>query len=250
MLNLLLNNEMLRRSDFPASLITTKPKQEVFAMTNQFISKSKRICQVEGCNSPHHAKGYCCKHYQQIKKYGRIRRTRNDPNKIISLKNVCLIVLVGHNYSKFSVAIIDKEDLDKIKKYRWSVMKGNNTLYAQAKYKNGGRTTYLLMHRLIMDAKKGQEVDHRYRHGLDNRKENLRLCTRQQNRFNSKSQKGCTSLYKGVSWHEATKKWQVYLCVDYKNKNLGSFDSQEDAAIRYDEAAKKNHGKFARLNFP
>lgn len=249
MLNLLLNNETAKNLGSLPFLTNNTIWKGDSIMTNQSISKPKRICQVEGCLEKHHAKGYCNRHYYQILRYGRIRRTVYDPNKIISLKNAHLIVLVNVDYSKYFIAIIDKEDIDKIKNYRWSVTKTKNTPYAQSTKKDKlGTRTCILMHRIIMNAQKGQEIDHKNRNGLDNRKENLRFCTRQQNRWNSKKQNRSISLYKGVSWNKVAEKWQAFLCVNYKNKSLGYFDNQADAAIAYNNAAVKCFGEFAMLN--
>lgn len=213
-------------------------------------TKIKRVCQVPGCNSHQYRKGYCNRHYLQIWRHGKIlKQTKYDSNKIIQLKNACLIILYSKDFSKISVAIIDKEDLYKIKKHKWSAVKDGNVLYAQMHTKNKkGKLITLRMHRLIMNAKKGCRVDHRSRNGLDNRKENLRFCTQQQNCWNSIGRKGCTSSYKGVHWSKIDKKWYVHFRVNNKVRNFGSFNSEINAAKKANEVMKKYHGEFARLN--
>ena len=105
------------------------------------------------------------------------------------------------------------------------------------------------MHRFILNAPKGQYVDHRDRNGLNNQKRNLRFCTQSQNMMNLKSSTG-TSKYKGVSWNIKYKRWQSHIRLNYKLKNLGSYNSEIEAALAYDHAARELFGEFARLNFP
>lgn len=105
------------------------------------------------------------------------------------------------------------------------------------------------MHRLLVGAERGIEVDHKNRDGLDCRRENLRVATRSQNASNSPSIGG-TSKYKGVNWHRARGKWAAYIKHNMVRKYLGLFLSEQDAACAYDAAAIRMHGEFAYLNFP
>ncbi|MBW8001156.1 MAG: hypothetical protein FVQ80_03940 [Planctomycetes bacterium] len=106
------------------------------------------------------------------------------------------------------------------------------------------------MHREIKNAPEHLVVDHIDHDGLNNRKENLRLCTYAQNAKNIKSCAKKSSIYKGVYWHKGTKKWAVQITCDGKSHHLGYFDDQTAAAKAYDIAATKLHGEFASLNFP
>lgn len=107
------------------------------------------------------------------------------------------------------------------------------------------------MHREIMNQPEGFLVDHKNLNALDNTRENLRPATRSQNQFNRKKIKSKTSSrFMGVCLPKSRRKFDAYIKYGYKRLWLGSFDNEIDAAKAYDEAAKKYHGEFARLNFP
>jgi len=109
----------------------------------------------------------------------------------------------------------------------------------------------LSMHREIMQAPAGLLVDHRNRNTLDNRRENLRLATRSQNSCNSRIDKSkATSQFRGVQYWKRRGRWVAKIKHKGKETWLGSFDNEIDAARAYDDAAKKYHGEFARLNLP
>lgn len=105
------------------------------------------------------------------------------------------------------------------------------------------------MHRFILDAPHGMEVDHKNGDGLDCRRENMRLATRKQNAFNRKRPSVNTSGFKGVTLVKPTGKWLAQIEVGGKNMHLGTYESKIEAARAYDKAAIKYHGEFARLNF-
>jgi hypothetical protein len=149
---------------------------------------------------------------------------------------------------------IDKDDWPVYWGKAWTAVKPSrngiesNTYYVSRKTTKGNT---LLLHREIMEAGKLDEVDHKNGDGLDNRRENLRLCTRGQNACNArKTNRARSSRFKGVSWDRANRKWAAQICKDYQNRLIGRFDDEEEAARAYDEQAKILHGEFARLNFP
>ena len=83
---------------------------------------------------------------------------------------------------------------------------------------------------------------------LDNRRSNLRLCTRAQNQANKLKKPGCSSTFKGVSWNKAAKKWQASIRVSQKLIALGLFNDEVLAARSYNVAAVEHFGEFALLN--
>lgn len=142
-------------------------------------------------------------------------------------------------------AIVDADDYDWLNQYKWHICKKGKNLYAVASIK--GRE--MLMHRLIMNPPPGLVVDHIDINSLNNKRENLRICTQGQNNYNRKGQSK-TSKYKGVYREKNFNKWRVTIGYNSKTINLGSFDNEIDAAKAYDKKAKELFGKFAYLNFP
>lgn len=144
------------------------------------------------------------------------------------------------------VALVDDEDYEWLSQFKCYLFKNKKNLYAEV------RTTKkrILLHRLIMKAEKGTMIDHIDGNGLNCQKQNLRFCNNSQNLSNRGVNINNTSGYKGVcSPSVGRKKWKACITVNNKSIHLGCFDDKKDAAIAYDEAAKKYFGEFARLNF-
>ncbi len=91
-------------------------------------------------------------------------------------------------------------------------------------------------------------IDHKDGCPKNNKWNNLRLATSNQNQWNSKTPKNNTSGYKGVCWDKERNKWIVHIRINIKRKYIGRFDDIKEAASAYNEAAIKYFGEFARLN--
>jgi hypothetical protein len=146
-------------------------------------------------------------------------------------------------------AKVDDDDFDRISKSSWylhSMTKKSKLVYASRKLPNYGKD--VSMHRIIMEAEKGQHVDHINGDGLDNRKENLRLCCHSENLRNRGKNVNNTSGFKGVVKQKNGKPWSAEITVNYKHIHLGTFKTKIEAAKAYNVAALKYHGEFARLN--
>lgn len=89
-------------------------------------------------------------------------------------------------------------------------------------------------------------IDHKDGNSLNNKIENLREATQSQNVHNSQKRKTNTSGFKGVIWLKNRCKWRAQITVDGKNKNLGQFENINDAALAYEQGAKKFFGDFAK----
>lgn len=140
---------------------------------------------------------------------------------------------------------VDYDDAARVFEHKWQAVKDGRVWYAQATV-NG---TTIRMHRFVLRAPKGSQVDHRNGHGLDNRRENLRYATYTQNHANQQKTRG-TSRYKGVWWAAHVEKWGAQVHVNNRGKHLGYFDDEKKAALAYDRAAVESWGEFARCNFP
>jgi hypothetical protein len=179
------------------------------------------------------------------------------------LDRICVWPLLHYRRRKFGYpfrripltegkfAIVDPPDFYRFNNFQWCAVKHKSLFHAVRLVNGSNDTTRILsLHCEIMNPPKGLVVDHRNRNGLDDRRENLRLATHSQNRCNRFVDKtGCSSQYRGVCWHKQRKCWRAHLQYEGKWVWLGRFDSEIDAAKAYDEAAKKYHGEFARLNF-
>ena len=148
-------------------------------------------------------------------------------------------------------AIVDPEDFERLNKHKWYAARDTRTFYAHRKKRVGKKYVSIGMHREILNPPGHLMVDHINHNGLDNRKANLRLATCAQNSYNRRQvRKNKSSKYIGVSWKQWTKKWAVIICYKRKNKIVGYFKDEIQAAKAYDKAAKMYHGEFATLNFP
>jgi hypothetical protein len=156
----------------------------------------------------------------------------------------CRIHLTRSQFAK-----VDPEDYIWLSQFRWHCKVNKCAIYAVRTINHAGKSKRIFMHRLIASTPSRLVCDHINHNGLDNRKQNLRNCTKQENGMNRPSQKNGTSRYKGVCWHRRMKKWVAYIKGKGKKRHLGYFISETSAAKAYDIAARKYHDEFASLNF-
>jgi hypothetical protein len=156
----------------------------------------------------------------------------------------------------FGPILISPCDWEICSRYSWTACDRSGGLcYAVTTIRVGGRSISIYLHRLLMNPAKGFHVDHVNRNGLDNRRENLRICTASENFQNvvkrtGRNGKSPSSVYKGVWKHSDGKKWQCQYQGPAGRKTLGSFTNEIEAAHAYDNHVRSLGLTFPRVNFP
>lgn len=160
---------------------------------------------------------YCRKHYLQLYKHGRVRRTIYDKNLIIHHEEFAQIELRNVYGEIVGYAAIDLDDVDRCSKYKWHIKRSRNTSYAITTINEKEK---IFLHRLILDYQGSMDVDHINLDGLDNRKSNLRIVSHSENIANN-NKTGVKQVPSG--------KWQASICYKYKTIYIGTFETKEQA---------------------
>lgn len=171
------------------------------------------------------------------KKRIRVRPLSVNPFVPLTINKVAAIIHLTNGYH----ALVDIELWEKIFLMgKWYFHRRPGQLIG---YAVSGSNNTKTLHRVIMNAKSGQSIDHINRKGLDNRLENLRFATNSMNAVNwIRSNKHG---YRGIQ-QQRSGRYQVMV----SSKAYGTYSTKEEAARVYDLIAKKLHGEFAILNFP
>lgn len=136
--------------------------------------------------------------------------------------------------TKGEFAVVDSEDFEYLNRWKWHF-----SAKGYACRKPGKQTIF--MHRLINQTPDGLQTDHINHNKLDNRKENLRSVTNQENHFNRPVDSNNTSGYKGVSWDKSRSKWVASITKDDRNIHLGRFGNILDAVRARKDGEKIYH---------
>ena len=202
------------------------------------------MCKVSWCEDKIAKLGYCNRHYLQMRRFGEIlpiKRNRSSSQEFEFYGKDCHILLYDKNGDKITNAIIDTADYDIVKDYKFN-FSGRRYVRVTKKTKEG----FEFLHQLLMSSK---WIDHKDGDRLNNRRSNLRLCTNQQNQFNQKCRINTFSEYKGVTLiRNRPKPFRSWIQINGKGIHLGSFLTENEAALAYNEAAEKYFGEFANLN--
>lgn len=191
-----------------------------------------QLCQVDGCIDVEFSKGFCSRHYKQMYRHGKTFRTLYEDNDyIIDGKTTYIKIYNNGEYS--ATSIIDTEDIDIAKQYNWHINKGGYVTY------KSDTMGHIFLHRLVTKCEEDKIVDHINRNPLDNRKENLRICTQTENMQNKSIQSNNKSGHAGVFYYDKINKWGSRITVNKKNINLGYFESIEDAIKIRKEAEER-----------
>lgn len=258
----------------------------------RIINTKYEKCKIENCNKKHYGLGYCSNHWQEYKKYGKIRneeerkitrkrprkkkiqyceicnkieksfynkktgmilcgkhaaqffihgkfldKTRFNDNEIIikdDIAEIALYDVVGNIIAK---AIIDINQLQFIKNYKWHK---NGEGYAQTTIDN----KKIRLHRFLINATEDMYVDHKNRRRLDCRLSNLRLCTQTENNRNVGLKKSSKSKIRGI-YQDKYGKWIAYININKKKIHLGYFINLNDAIKARIDAENKYFKEFA-----
>jgi hypothetical protein len=142
---------------------------------------------------------------------------------------------------------VDDDMYDYLMQWKWYASKSGNGNWRAVRIAN---RKWVAMHRVIMNASSGMDVDHINGNDLDNCRSNLRVCTHAENMFNQRVRSDSTTGIKGVYTviNKKTIKYRAQIQFGKKQIHLGTYFNIEDAARAYDIAAKKHHGDFANTN--
>lgn len=158
---------------------------------------------------------------------------------------------IGYFYNSEDYFIFDKEDYDIIQDYQWTMIidaRGRKRAYTRYKIKEG-KIISLQLSCLVMGRFEGKDnlkVDHINGNTLDNRKENLRITTHQQNMMNRGANKRTKSGVTGVHYLPKYNRWNAVITVNKTTHYLGTFKTKEDAIKARKAAEKEYFGEYAR----
>ena len=175
------------------------------------------MCVIAWCNNKPIWNNYCRKHYDEIRKYGKItnNRPRGKRNDYIICNNYAELIILDKEGLEIVRTKIDIEDVDKLKMYSFRYDKGH---YIKGVTNN--KNIYL--HRIVMDYNGNLEIDHINRNKLDNRKCNLRIVDRVMNANNIERKKTC-----GIS--KTKRKLKKPYQLKIKKKYIGYYKTLEEA---------------------
>jgi hypothetical protein len=146
-------------------------------------------------------------------------------------------------------ALVDFADAAEMLKYRWAAYRGTRALASYAVRRVNGKTVW--MHRALLALpafnNRTNDVDHINGNGLDNRRSNLRVCTRSQNQRNRRRAHSRCG-YKGVNWDKVHGVWQAHIKLHGVKKTIGRFATAEAAAAAYDREVARLYEGFAQTN--
>lgn len=203
----------------------------------------KEVCSIKNCNCKAFQRidgiPYCAKHHSQMKTHGKIlKRTIYDKNDIITNGEVSYMILYDKNCNEVARTMIDTKNINLIHAAKWYLRKDGYV--ASTNYQ--GKYTYL--HRLICKKLNKKFVDHKDRNKLNNTESNLRTATCSENQMNKGIRSNNKSGKVGVHQKSSNGKWVAMICVNKKHKNLGTFDTFEEAVKTRIEAEKKYFGQY------
>ena len=222
--------------------------EEYCSIHNKQPKTQKEYCII--CNSDNQVnkykgKPYCKKHFNHMVRYGEVvEKTIYDKNDYIFENDIVKIVLRDKYQNINGYCIIDKEDYDKVKNYKWYKS------YGYCKTKSIIKDNGVSIHNVIMDNLEHIDeiiYDHRNKDRLNNKKENLRLATQQENTMNMGMKNTNTSGVTGVQQYnrDSESKWDAKITYKYKPIHLGRYLDFDEAVIARLEGEAKYFKEYS-----
>lgn len=149
--------------------------------------------------------------------------------------------------SRGLTALVDYEDFDRVSQYKWYAAKRGKSYYPARSSKEG----FVYLHRFVLNAQEGHNVDHINGDTLDNRRENLRFATQQQNTYNrhrTTAKSGVLGVLldqNAAKNRRGSKPWRAYLSVGRKRIHVGWFPTRDEAIEARRKASAALHGEFS-----
>lgn len=166
-----------------------------------------------------------------------------DGGHLIRVRTMKKIALSQGKY-----ALVDDADFIWLSKWKWYAVKNKGTFYAQRTIRRSGVLQKIKMHREILNLLPIFMTDHRDGNGLNNQRNNLRICNPRENGMNKSVWAKSVTRTKGVYFVERSGKFKAYIRANRKVHHLGTYNDMISAARAYDNAAIIFFGDFARLN--
>jgi hypothetical protein len=136
-----------------------------------------------------------------------------------------------------SIVELDEADVDLVLGYNWKI-DGHKRYAVHKAFSKGRAYETILMHRLIMQPRLGMVVDHIDGNGLNNRRDNLRVCTPKENILNRRNASSEGVYLDGC-------RWRAQIGFDGKRYTVGSFKNRKEAQKARNWAARRLRGEFA-----
>lgn len=191
-----------------------------------------KMCKVHGCNQSAYRCGYCCRHEQQDRVYGKIlNRTKFDKNEMVVYDDYAEVILYNIKNKEVERTQFDLQDVSLIQEYHWGLSTGYAVTYIKG--------NLVFMHNLLLGCYAGV-ADHKDRNRLNNRRYNICMTTQQINLLNRGLYKNNKSGVKGVRFHVKRNKWLAELALDGV-KLYEFFSTFEEAVVARSAAEEQYH---------
>jgi hypothetical protein len=151
----------------------------------------------------------------------------------------CVFLILSNS----EITLVDADTYHDLAQFKWS---RSSSGYAHRKIAR--QKAWESLHVRVNKTPKGMDTDHRNTFKMDNRRSNLRSCSRAQNEANKPKRSNSTSRFKGVCWNAQANNWKARICVNGQCRNLGHFKTESEAAGAYRTACREVFGEYGRTS--